>query len=80
MQAARLHLPLVGDLRRVIGSTYDYGHYGVLLKTNVKNEWWRAMLRDRDDIVALDAAIIMHPRTWEASGHLAASPTRWWTA
>jgi glycyl-tRNA synthetase len=54
-----------------IGSTYDYGHYGVLLKTNVKNEWWRAMLRDRDDIVALDAAIIMHPRTWEASGHLA---------
>jgi glycyl-tRNA synthetase len=54
-----------------IGSTYDYGHYGVLLKTNVKNEWWRAMLRDRDDIVALDAAIIMHPRTWEASGHVA---------
>jgi glycyl-tRNA synthetase len=54
-----------------IGSTYDYGHYGVLLKTNVKNEWWRAMLRDHDDIVALDAAIIMHPRTWEASGHLA---------
>jgi glycyl-tRNA synthetase len=54
-----------------IGSTYDYGHYGVLLKTNVKNEWWRAMVRERDDIVALDAAIIMHPRTWEASGHLA---------
>src|SRR5215207_5261512 len=54
-----------------IASTYDFGHYGVLLKTNVKNEWWRAMLRDRDDIVALDAAIIMHPRTWEASGHLA---------
>ena len=38
-----------------LGSTYDYGHYGVLLKTNVKNEWWRAMLRDRDDIVALIA-------------------------
>jgi glycyl-tRNA synthetase len=54
-----------------IASTYDYGHYGVLLKTNVKNEWWRAMLRERDDVVALDAAIIMHPRTWEASGHLA---------
>src|SRR5919205_656349 len=53
-----------------IGSTYDYGHYGVLLKTNVKNEWWRAMVRERDDIVALDAAIIMHPRAWEASGHL----------
>jgi glycyl-tRNA synthetase len=54
-----------------VGSTYDYGHYGVLLKTNVKNEWWRAMLADRDDIVALDSAIIQHPKVWEASGHLA---------
>ena len=54
-----------------VGSTYDYGHYGVLLKNNVKDEWWRAMLQDRDDIVALDSAIIQHPRVWEASGHLA---------
>ncbi len=54
-----------------VGSTYDYGHYGVLLKTNVKNEWWRAMLQDREDVVALDSAIIQHPRVWEASGHLA---------
>jgi glycyl-tRNA synthetase len=54
-----------------LGSTYDYGHYGVLLKTNVKNEWWRAMLQERDDIVALDSAILQHPRTWEASGHVA---------
>jgi len=54
-----------------VGSTYDYGHYGVLLKTNVKNAWWRAMLQERDDIVALDSAILQHPRTWEASGHLA---------
>src|SRR3954447_18917201 len=53
-----------------LASTYDYGHYGVLLKTNVKNEWWRAMVHERDDIVALDAAILLHPRTWEASGHL----------
>ena len=53
-----------------VGSTYDYGHYGVLLKSNVKNEWWRAMLTDRDDIVALDSAIIQNPRVWEASGHL----------
>jgi glycyl-tRNA synthetase len=53
-----------------LGSTYDYGHYGVLLKNNVKGEWWRAMLRDRDDVVALDAAILMAPRVWEASGHL----------
>src|SRR5215204_6599524 len=52
-------------------NTYDYGHYGVLLKNNVKAEWWRAMLQVRDDIVALDSAIIQHPRVWEASGHLA---------
>jgi len=54
-----------------IGSSYDYGHYGVLLKNNVKGQWWRAMLQERDDIVALDSAIIQHPRTWVASGHLA---------
>ncbi len=52
-------------------NTYDYGHYGVLLKNNVKNEWWRAMLQERDDIVALDSAIIQNPKVWEASGHLA---------
>src|SRR5215216_379297 len=52
-------------------NTYDYGHYGVLLKNNVKNEWWRAMLQERDDIVGLDSAIIQHPEVWEASGHLA---------
>jgi glycyl-tRNA synthetase len=53
-----------------IGNTYDYGHYGVLLKKNVADEWWRSMLFERDDVVALDSAIIQHPRTWEASGHL----------
>jgi glycyl-tRNA synthetase len=53
-----------------LASTYDYGHYGVLLKNNVKAEWWRAVVRERDDMVALDAAILMHPKTWEASGHL----------
>jgi glycyl-tRNA synthetase len=54
-----------------IGSSYDYGHYGVLLKNNVKGQWWRAMLQERDDVVALDSAIIQHPQTWVASGHLA---------
>jgi glycyl-tRNA synthetase len=54
-----------------IANTYDYGHYGVLLKRNVIDAWWDAMLQERDDIVALDSAIIQHPRTWEASGHLA---------
>ena len=45
-------------------STYDYGHYGVLLKNNVKGEWWRAVLQERDDMVALDAAILMRPEVW----------------
>ncbi len=54
-----------------LSSSYDYGHYGVLLKHNIKAAWWRAMLQERDDVVALDSAIIQHPRTWEASGHLA---------
>ena len=52
-------------------NTYDYGHYGVLLKRNVIDAWWDAMLGQREDIVALDSAIIQHPQTWEASGHLA---------
>src|SRR3981081_4433331 len=54
-----------------LGSSYDYGHYGVLLKQNVKDQWGRAMLRERDDIVALDSAIIQHPMTWRASGPVA---------
>jgi len=54
-----------------IANTYDYGHYGVLLKRNVSDAWWRAMIQERDDVVALDSAIMQHPRTWEASGHLA---------
>jgi glycyl-tRNA synthetase len=54
-----------------IANTYDYGHYGVLLKNNVVNAWWKAMIQERDDVVALDSAIMQHPRTWEASGHLA---------
>ncbi|MDA0182728.1 glycine--tRNA ligase [Solirubrobacter phytolaccae] len=53
-----------------IANTYDYGHYGVLLKRNVSDAWWKAMIQERDDIVALDSAIIQHPKTWEASGHL----------
>src|SRR5438477_6949074 len=53
-----------------LGSSYDYGHYGVLMKNNIKAQWWRAMLQERDDILALDSAIIQHPKTWEASGHV----------
>jgi glycyl-tRNA synthetase len=53
-----------------LGSSYDYGHYGVLLKENVKTRWLEAMVQERDDIVALDSAIILHPRIWETSGHV----------
>src|SRR5881392_2043103 len=54
-----------------LGSTYDYGHYGVLAKNNVKARWLEAMIQEREDIVAIDSAIILNPRVWEASGHLA---------
>ncbi|MBA2298562.1 MAG: glycine--tRNA ligase [Actinobacteria bacterium] len=53
-----------------LGSSYDYGHYGVLLKDNVKARWLAAMVQERDDILALDSSIILHPRVWEVSGHV----------
>ena len=53
------------------GSVWDYGPLGVELKRNIKDRWWNAMVRARDDIEGLDAAILMHPRVWEASGHVA---------
>jgi glycyl-tRNA synthetase len=54
-----------------INACWDYGPLGVRLKNNVKRLWWRAMTQLRDDIEGLDAAILMHPRVWEASGHVA---------
>src|SRR3990172_573631 len=50
-------------------STWDYGPLGADLKLNVKRAWWKAMVQERDDIVGIDAAILMSPRVWEASGH-----------
>src|SRR5919199_397152 len=58
------------DIYGGLGSSYDYGHYGVLLKDNVKAAWQRAMIQEREDIVALDSAIILHPEVWVASGHV----------
>ena len=52
------------------GSVWDYGPLGAELKRNLKERWWSSMVRLRDDVVGLDAAILMHPRTWEASGHV----------
>ncbi|MCA9691339.1 MAG: glycine--tRNA ligase, partial [Myxococcales bacterium] len=58
---------IYGGLR----SAYDYGPLGVELKRNLMNEWWRRMVHSREDIVGIDASIIMHPEVWRASGHLA---------
>ena len=52
------------------GSVWDYGPLGVELKRNVKEAWWSAMVHQRDDVEGVDAAILMHPRVWEASGHV----------
>ena len=53
-----------------LSSCWDYGPLGVELKRNIKEAWWRAVVQERDDIVGLDTSILMHPQTWEASGHL----------
>ena len=53
-----------------LASTWDYGPLGVELKRNVKEHWWNTMVWERDDMVGLDASILMHPDTWRASGHL----------
>lgn len=53
-----------------LNSCYDYGPLGVELKKNVKELWWKSMVYERDDIEGVDASILMHPRVWEASGHV----------
>ena len=53
-----------------LAAVYDYGQYGVELKNNIKNYWWRSMVQFHENIVGLDAAIFMHPTTWKASGHV----------
>jgi len=58
---------IYGGLR----SAWDWGPLGVELKRNVKNEWWRSMVHGRDDVVGLESSILMSPKVWEASGHVA---------
>jgi len=53
-----------------LGAVYDYGPYGAELKKNIKDYWWTAMVHMQENIVGLDAAIFMHPKTWKASGHV----------
>jgi glycyl-tRNA synthetase len=54
-----------------IGGFWDYGPLGVEMKNNIKRAWWKAMVQERDDVVGIDASVIMNPRVWEASGHVA---------
>jgi glycyl-tRNA synthetase len=58
------------DIYGGLASTWDYGPLGVELKRNVKEAWWRDTVQSRADVLGLDSAILQHPRTWEASGHL----------
>ena len=53
-----------------LSAVYDYGQYGVELKNNIKQYWWTSMVKMHENIVGLDAAILMHPTTWKASGHI----------
>lgn len=53
-----------------LAGTWDYGPLGALMKQNLKAAWWRRMVQERDDVVGLDAAILMNRQTWEASGHV----------
>ena len=53
-----------------LGATWDYGPLGAELKRNVKDAWWHSVVHDRDDMVGLDAAVLMHPKVWETSGHV----------
>ncbi len=53
-----------------LGAVYDYGPLGVELKNNVKQLWWKTFVQERSDMMGIDSAILMHPKVWEASGHL----------
>ena len=60
-----------GEIYGGTRSAWDYGPLGVALKDNIKRQWWKSMVQQRDDIVGLDSSVILPTRTWEASGHLA---------
>ncbi|HYE76644.1 MAG TPA: glycine--tRNA ligase, partial [bacterium] len=53
-----------------LAATYDYGHLGIELKRKVKEAWWQAMVREREEIVGIETSILMHPEVWVASGHV----------
>lgn len=59
------------DIYGGLANTWDFGHYGVLLKNNIRDAWWKRFLLDRDDMVGLEASIFLNTKVWEASGHVA---------
>ncbi len=59
------------DIYGGFANAWDYGPYGVELKNNIRDAWWQMFVRERDDVVGIDTPIVQHPKTWEASGHLA---------
>lgn len=58
------------DIYGGLGSCWDYGPLGIELKRNIRDAWWRAMVQERDDVLGIETSILMHPRVWEASGHV----------
>ncbi len=58
------------DIYGGLANTWDYGPYGVQLKKNILDDWWKTFIEDRDDMMGLDSGILMNPKVWEASGHL----------
>lgn len=58
------------DIYGGLANTWDYGPYGAQLKQNIKAFWWNTFVRERDDVIGLDSAILMNPKVWEASGHV----------
>ena len=55
-----------------LSAVYDYAHNGVLLKNNIRDYWWKSMVQINQNIIGVDSAIFMHPKTWIASGHVEA--------
>lgn len=58
------------DIYGGLANTWDFGHYGTLLKNNIRDWWWKRFVLDREDMVGLDASIFLNPKVWEASGHV----------
>ena len=71
MQTARICVP-GSEIYGGLSNSWDYGPLGVELKNNIKQLWWNRFVHRRDDMVGIDAALIMNPKVWEASGHTGA--------